>query len=152
MSITDDTSHHHDALVGVSSLATNRAKYGVSDGYNARRNTRDNFRLAAGKIGLDTRDIGSAITFFAGVKTNKHGKLEWIENASKPGAYVDLRAEMNVLAVFSNCPHPLDPSPTYLAEPVEAVLWRSPPPTKDDYCRTATEEAVRGFENTDRLF
>jgi uncharacterized protein YcgI (DUF1989 family) len=151
MSITADTARHHDALVGVSSAATNAAKYG-SGGYNDHRNSRDNFLLAAGKLGLSPRDIVGAINFFAGIRTANDGSFEWIDQASKPGAYVDLRAEMNVLAVFSNCPHPLDPSPIYAPQPVEAVLWRSPPPTAQDYCRTATEEAVRGFENTDRLF
>ena len=32
------------------------------------------------------------------------------------------------------------------------VVWDSPEPDEDDLCRTATEEAVRGFENTDPLF
>jgi uncharacterized protein YcgI (DUF1989 family) len=33
------------------------------------------------------------------------------QKTAKPSDFIDLRAEMNVLVVMSNCPHPLDPSP-----------------------------------------
>jgi hypothetical protein len=35
---------------------------------------------------------------------------------------------------------------------VRAIVWNSPPPAADDLCRTGSDEAVRGFENTDPLF
>jgi hypothetical protein len=31
---------------------------------------------------------------------------------------------------------------------VRLILWDSPPAASDDYCRNASEEAVRAFENT----
>jgi uncharacterized protein YcgI (DUF1989 family) len=60
-SITEDTSAAHDAVVGGSTAATNEAKYGKG----SFRNTRENFILAAGKLGLDRRDVTSCVTFFA---------------------------------------------------------------------------------------
>jgi uncharacterized protein YcgI (DUF1989 family) len=59
---------------------------------------------------------------------------------------------MNLLVALSNCPHPIAPSRRFEAPPVRAVIWRSPPPTASDLCRTASEEAVRAFENTDASF
>lgn len=148
MSITDDSCGRHDAVAGCSTPFSNERKYGQT----GLRNSRDNLRLAAGKLGMGVKDVPPVITFFAGVRTDDGGGLAWDEGASKSGDHVDLRAEMNVLLALSNCPHPLDPAPDYAPQPVEAVIWQSPAPRPDDLCRTATEEAVRGFENTDRLF
>jgi urea carboxylase-associated protein 2 len=150
VSITDDTAAgDHDGLVGGSSAATNLAKYGQP----ALRNTRENFLLAAAKLGMGPRDIPPCVTFFAPVKiADDSGAFSWRPGASGPGRYIDLRAEMNLLVTLSNCPHPLDPAPTYAPAAIEAAIWQSPPPAPDDYCRTATEEAIRAFENTDPLF
>ena len=60
---------------------------------------------------------------------------------------MDLRAEMDLIVALSNCPHPLDPAPDYAPNPVAVTRFRAPPPAMDDLCRTATIEAVRGFEN-----
>ena len=70
----------------------------------------------------------------------------------KDGDFVELRAEMDLLVAVSNCPHPFSPDATFAPAPVQAVVWQGPAPDADDLCRTATAEAVRGFENTDPLF
>ena len=145
-SITGDTSGMHDCLAGGSTPASNARKYGAVDGL---RNTRDNFLLAAAKHGLGPRDIGPCITFFAPLVTDEQGAFVWQENALKKGDYVDLRAEMNLLVAVSNCPHPLSPGAAWDAHQVRATLWKSPPSGAEDFCRTASDEAIRGFENTD---
>jgi uncharacterized protein len=147
-SITDDSNPVHDALCGGSTAATNAARYGTA----ITRNTRDNFILAVGKHGLDRRDIPPCVTFFAPVHTDDSGGLKWRDGAIKPGDYVDLRAEMDLLVALSNCPHPLCPDATWAPKPVRAIVWDPPPPGADDFCRIASDEAVRGFENTDALF
>ncbi len=147
-SITDDTCGAHDAIAGCSTPFSNQRKYGQA----GLRNSRDNFRLAAAKFGMGVKDVPPVMTFFAGVGTDDAGGLVWQPGATKQGDYVDLRAEMNLIVALSNCPHPLDPSPDYAPQPVEAIVWQSPPPGPDDLCRTATDEAVRAFENTDPLF
>ena len=148
VSITADMSGYHDALMGGSTPASNERKYGTA----TPRNTRDNFRLAAGKHGLSLRDVPPCITFFAPVRTDEAGRLRWIEGIGKPGDIVDLRAEMNVLVALSNCPHPLSPGQSFDPAPVEAIVWQAPPAAADDLCRHFGEEAERGFENTDALF
>lgn len=145
-SVIEDSSGAHDALIGGSTEASNAARYGEGT-----RNTRDNLVIAAGKLGLDRRDIPSVLTLFAPVRVKQGGSLVWRAELGHPGEdYVDLRAEMDLLVALSNCPHPLDPRPSYAPAPVEVVRYRAPAPAADDLCRTATAEAQRGFENNAR--
>jgi uncharacterized protein len=142
-SIVEDTGAGHDALAGGSNAATNAAKYGEG----AHRNTRDNFILAAGKLGLQRRDVHACISFFAPVSVGADGTFVWSENRRHAGDFIDLRAEMDLLVALSNCPHPLDPGKTYDAQPVEIIHHRAPPLADDDLCRTASAESARAFEN-----
>ena len=71
----------------------------------------------------------------------------WRGELSNGGDYVELRAEMDMMVGLSNCPHPLDPDPVYAPRPVTVTRFRSRRPPRDDLCRTATAEAIRGFEN-----
>jgi hypothetical protein len=147
-SITEDTSAAHDAVVGGSTAATNEAKYGKG----SFRDTRENFILAAGKLGLDRRDVNPCVTFFAPVAIDADGKFFWRAERRQKGDFVDLRAEMDLLIALSNCPHPLDPATTYSQESVEIVRYRGPAPAVDDLCRTASAESIRAFENNAMYF
>jgi uncharacterized protein YcgI (DUF1989 family) len=144
-SVTDDTCGQHDCVAGASTRGADAIKYSATP---TRRNSRENFILAAAKHGLSARDVGPCITFFAPVVTDPVGRFEWREDAVKAGDYVDLRAEMDVIVALSNCPHPLSPRGDWRAEPIRACLWHPPDIADDDLCRTATQEAVRAFENT----
>ncbi|MCU0550201.1 MAG: urea carboxylase-associated family protein [Leptolyngbya sp. Prado105] len=146
-SITEDTCGYHDTLGGCSNLATN-AKYGDGD----YRNSRDNFMLALIKRNLGKKDIMPNLNLFTQIGVEPNGNLVWTGKTARPGALIDLRAEMNVLVVLSNCPHPLDPNPIYDPKPIRAIVWNSPTPIADDLCRTANPEVLRGFENTDAVF
>lgn len=147
LSVTEDSSGGaHDLLVGGSNAAANAAKYPGA----ITRNTRDNLVLAAGKLGLARRDIPMALTLFAPVRvSDDDGHFEWQPGLLNGGDYVDLRAEIDLLVALSNCPHPLDPSPIYAPNPVEITRYRATV-AADDLSRTATAEAVRGFENNAR--
>jgi urea carboxylase-associated protein 2 len=145
-SVTADTCGLHDSIAGGSTPESNRRKYGQDGRY---RNTRDNFLLAAGKHGLGPRDVGPCTTFFAPVVTDAAGRFVWRQGKLKPGDYVDLRAEMNLIVALSNCPHPLSPGSEPDARPVRAVIWRPEPAPPNDLCRTASEEAARAFENNE---
>jgi uncharacterized protein len=142
-SVIEDSSGAHDGLVGGSTAASNAVRYpGI-----ATRNTRDNLVLIAGKLGLDRRDIPSILTFFAPVRVMDDGRFAWRSELATPGGYIDLRAEMDLDIGLSNCPHPLDPNPVYAPNPVSVATWHAPAPAADDPSRTATAEAIRGFEN-----
>jgi urea carboxylase-associated protein 2 len=141
--VEDTTGGAHDALAGGSTTATNEARYHTT----TLRNTRDNFILAAGKIGLDRRDVHPCISFFAPVNVDAEGRFQWDPSRRQTGDFIDLRAEMDVLVALSNCPHPLDPSPTYAPGDAEIVRYRTGRVGDDDLCRTASAEAARAFEN-----
>ncbi len=139
--IIGDTGGFHDCLAGGSTPGSNARKYGGA----VYRNSHDNFVLAAGKHGMGARDIGPCITFFAPVVTDADGRLSWQENR-QPGAHLDLRAEMDIILALSNCPHPLDPEREGPTAPVSVAIWRQDA-DGDDWCRTATAEARRAYEN-----
>ena len=51
------------------------------------------------------------VNLFSRVEVADDGALRWMPGVSSPGAWVDLRAEQDVLAVLSATPHVLDPEP-----------------------------------------
>lgn len=142
-SITEDTSGAHDALVGGSTAASNARKYGGDH-----RNTRDNFVLAATKLGLARADLPLPIAFFAAVETDAEGAFVWNEARRAKDDFVDLRAEMDLLVAVSACPHPLDPRAVYEPGSIELIRHRAPV-APDDFCRSGSAESVRAFDNTD---
>ncbi|MGR6429741.1 urea amidolyase associated protein UAAP1 [Rhizobium sp. PAMB 3174] len=145
-SIVEDTSGAHDCLMGGSTASSNAKKYATANS-QATRNTRDNFIIAATKLGLDKRDLPAALALFAPVRVDSEGRFVWKPELLNGADYVELRAEMDMAVVFSNCPHPLDPNPAYAPNAVTVARIAASEPAADDLCRTATAEAVRGFEN-----
>ena len=64
------------------------------------------------------------VNFFMNVPVGPDGAALITDSQSGPGDYVDLRAEMPVLAVLSNCPQELNPAtgangPT----PIRVLIW-----------------------------
>lgn len=101
------------------------------------------------RLGLSHRDVASCITFFAPVSVLADGRFAWRDGRSRPGDFVELRAEMPLRLALSTASHPLDPAPAYAPSAVEAIRWRGPIAPADDPCRIASPEARRGFENTE---
>lgn len=141
--VHDQADGHHDLLTGPSDEISNRQRYGCA-GY---RHSHGNFLLAAAKLGLTRRDVHPCLNLFSAVRVSDAGEVEW-SGACSAGAAVELRAELPLLVALSNCPHPLDPSPAYDPGPVEVAIIGAEPVPEDDFCRTASEEAQRGFANT----
>jgi urea carboxylase-associated protein 2 len=152
LSLIEDSSGWHDTITGHMTADQGRRKYGDGDYARLRndyhRNTRDNFLIELGKHGLGERDIGPNVNFFVKVTADEAGRLRWATEA-KPGAFVDLRAEMDVLCVLSNTPHPLDPSSRYAPQPVGLTVWTADPVPADDLCRTKRPENERGLALTE---
>jgi uncharacterized protein len=145
-SLIEDSCGAHDLLVGGSTPASVLASSGASG-----RNTQENFLAAVSKIGLGVRDISPCITFFAPVALDAAGRFIWKEGCKRAGDFVDLRAEMNLIVVASNCAHPLNPSQS-AGGAVTLIKHRVPAPRSDDLCRTASPEAKRAFDFADRLY
>jgi urea carboxylase-associated protein 2 len=138
-SITADSGAGHDSVVGPNGP--------VQAG--AGRNGRENLRSAAAKFGLTRRDVGPAMSLFSAVRTDEQGRLHL--QPTPEGGMVEFRAEMNLLVALSNTPHALAASPEATGV-IEFVTYHAPPPGPDDFCRTFTAEAKRGFINTDEVF
>ncbi len=152
-SIVDDTSGHHDALSGFGDAAVDERRYGSGtyrDLHNEfHRNARDNFVMALGRHGLGRRDLVMSFNPFARVRVAPEGALEWEPGVGAAGAAIELRAEMRVLVAISATPHVLDPHPSYEPGPLSVQILPARAPGPDDACRTCSDEARRGFENTD---
>ncbi len=155
LSITGDTCGWHDTLSGHQDAADSRLKFGAGT-YQAKRNdlqrnTRDNVLVQLGKRGLGARDLHANVNFFTKVQVDDGGALRFIPRNSRPGAWIELRAEMPVLIVLSNTPHPLDPATIYDPQPVALTIGRAPPPAADDPCRISRPECGRAFIRTEAL-
>ena len=152
-SIVDDTSGHHDALAGFGDATLDLERYGPGryrDLHNElHRNARDNFVVALGRHGLGRRDLVMSFNAFARVRVGSEGALEWQAGAGTAGAHIELRAEMRVLVAVSATPHVLDPNPRYEPGPLRVQVLSARAPASDDKCRTFSDGARRGFENTD---
>jgi urea carboxylase-associated protein 2 len=145
-SIIEDTAGAHDPLVG----PTTKASMENALGSPAARNSRDNFFAAAAKLGLTRRDVPACINFFAPVGIAADGRFVWHPEQRKPGDFIDLRAEMDLLVVLSNAGHPLDPALQAVPAPVEVIQFAAPLSGSDDPCRHACSEVERAFEQTER--
>ena len=69
------------------------------------------------------KDIVANVNFFAYVPVGDKGEMDFRPPLSKPGDHVDLRAEMDVLAVISNCPQINNPAAGFNPSPVRVVVW-----------------------------
>ena len=155
-SVTGDTVGWHDPIGGCSNAQLVNSRYGVATYQDYRndyfKNTRDSFLVELGKNGLGARDLIANVNFFSKVQVDPDGAMRYIANNSQPGAHVELRAEMNVLAILNTCQHPLDPAPNYDPKPVKLEIRRVAPPAADDPCRLSRPENERGFTLTERYF
>jgi hypothetical protein len=106
--ITEDTCGTHDTIGGCCSAPSNEMLYGVMDCPGCR----ENFLSTLAAFGLGRKDIVPNINFFCNVPVIGEARLAdsvFVESRSKPGDYVELRAEMDALAVISNCPQVNNP-------------------------------------------
>jgi urea carboxylase-associated protein 2 len=147
MTVVSDTSARHDCLCGCSNRRTADARYGNGAAWGPTPCGRDLLVLGAAKFGLERRDVGANISLFKGVRVQPDGALV-LDGSLRPGAFVELRAEMDVLVVLANTPHPLDDRIGYHATTARVTAWRSDR-SVDDPLRHATPERERAFLNTD---
>jgi urea carboxylase-associated protein 2 len=153
-SVVGDSCGWHDTIGGCGSAPSQLAQFGAGDyqmlGNDYHRNARDNFIIELSKVGLGKRDIVANVNFFARLVVDEMGALSWVKGNSRPGAYVDLRADMDTLVVLSNTPHPLAPTSTYpssevtVAVSIRAATGRERGGPRDP-CLLSRPENARGF-------
>jgi uncharacterized protein len=116
--VIDDRCGKHDTIGGCCSRESNVVRYGVHDTPNCR----DNFVRALKPFGLGKRDIVANINFFMHVPVGADGSMAIADGRSKPGDFVDLRAEMKVLVALSNCPQMHNPANNYNPTPIRLTI------------------------------
>ena len=128
LTIVADTCGRHDTLGGACACESNTVRYALEKRYM--HSCRDNFLTAlasdaasATPTGLTKRDIVSNINFFMNVPVTPAGKLTFEDGISAPGKYVEMRAEMDVLMLVSNCPQLNNPCNAYNPTPVRMLVW-----------------------------
>lgn len=155
-SIVSDTCGWHDPLGGHSNHRSVTLKYGVKTYQDARndayRNAHDQFLIELGKWGMGKGDLVANVNFFSKVAVDYDGQMRFVPGNSKPGDYVELRAEMNVLIVLNTCAHPMDSELAYRKGPVRITVHPVAPPGAQDPNRTMCPENERGFILTEALF
>lgn len=117
-SVTADTCGRHDTIGGCCSRESNFVRYGVTEGPNCR----DNFLAALAKFGLGKKDIVANLNFFMYVPITAQGGMAIVDGLSKPGDYIDLRAQMDVLVALSNCPQMNNPANNYNPTPIRVTV------------------------------
>lgn len=146
LSVIEDSSGAHDALLGPTTQSSMQAALGAGTW----RNSRDNFLAATAKLGMSRRDHHPCINFFAPVSVDPGGRFIWQAGQRTAGDFVDLRAEMDLWIIVSNAGHPLDPALTATPGPVDLMRFSVQPPAAKDICRIGSAEAARAFEITER--
>ncbi len=123
LTIVADLCGRHDTLGGACSAESNTVRYG----HHTRNmhNCRDSFLLAAARanLPLGKRDLTANINFFMNVPVTVEGKLTFEDGVSAGGKYVELRAEMDVLCLISNCPQLNNPCNAYNPTPIRLLVW-----------------------------
>ncbi|MFP4538668.1 MAG: DUF1989 domain-containing protein, partial [Dichotomicrobium sp.] len=120
--IAADSFGAHDTLGGCCSEPSNRMLYGVEGASGCR----ENFLAALAGHGMGRRDIVPNLNFFMEVPVSDTAECAVAHGRSRPGEYVDLRAERDVLAVISNCPQVHNPCNAFNPTPVRVTVF--PPP------------------------
>jgi uncharacterized protein len=146
--VVSDSSGHHDALCGTSSRAANEARYGDGVAQGPSPAGRELLLLGALKHGLGPRDVPPSLSFFQGARVGDDGALTFAGSAG-PGASVTLRAELPLVVLIANVPHPLDPRAEYTCSALEVLAWRGAPTAPDDPLWSASPEGERAYLNTD---
>jgi len=123
LTIVADTCGRHDTLGGACATESNMVRYAIEKRYM--HACRQSFvkGLVDWGHGFEKRDIAHNINFFMNVPVTPEGKLTFEDGVSAPGKYVELRAEMDVLAVMSNCPQLNNPCNAYNPTPVRVLIW-----------------------------
>lgn len=123
LSIVADTCGRHDTVGGACSRESNTMRYALDK--ESMHACRDSFLCGVTEWGnqMGKRDITCNINFFMNVPVTPEGKLTFADGISAPGRYVEMRADMDVIALISNCPQLNNPCNAYNPTPVRVLIW-----------------------------
>ncbi|MFC4101516.1 urea amidolyase associated protein UAAP1 [Paenibacillus xanthanilyticus] len=150
--IVQDDLGWHDTISGYTTRAQTDAKYGKTTYQQLRnewlRSGQENFAVELTRSGLGLRDMMPVVNLFSKVYCDDDGAMRHVPDHCPAGASVTLRADMDVLAVLSNTPNPLDARTRYPSVPVKIEVLEAEPMRDDDICLNHRDENRRAYENT----
>lgn len=111
---------YHDTIGGACSCESNTLRYGHHT--KAQHSCVDNFLQANSRWGRGKRDMVSNINWFMNVPVEADGALGIVDGISAPGLFVEIRAEMDLVAVVSNCPQINNPCNGFNPTPVQMII------------------------------
>ena len=120
MTVTATAVAYHDTIGGACSCESNTLRYGHHT--KSQHACVDNFLVANATEGRGKRDMVSNVNWFMNVPVEQDGTLGIVDGISAPGLYVDLRAEMDVTVVVSNCPQINNPCNGFDPTPVRMII------------------------------
>ena len=127
LTIVADTCGRHDTLGGACSAESNTTRYDLAK--RPMHSCRDSFMHALNHCEcashMSKRDITANINFFMNVPVTADGALSFADGISGAGKYVEMRAEMDVIVLISNCPQLNNPCNAYNPTPVQLLVWDS---------------------------
>ena len=123
LTIVADTCGRHDTLGGACAAESNTVRYALHKKFM--HSCRDNYLIALQEadIGLGKADLVPNINFFMNVPVTADGQLTFADGVSAAGKYVELRAEMDILMLVSNCPQLNNPCNAYTPTPARFLVW-----------------------------
>jgi len=121
--IVADTCGRHDTLGGACAAESNTVRYALQKKFM--HSCRDNYLTALqhADIGLGKRDLVPNINFFMNVPVTDSGDLKFDDGVSGPRKYVEMRAEMDLWVLISNCPQLNNPCNAYNPTPIQLLVW-----------------------------
>jgi urea carboxylase-associated protein 1 len=120
LTVVHTSCRYHDTIGGACSRESNTLRYGHHTKHQ--HACVDNFLDAGSRFGLGKRDLVSNVNWFMNVPVGADGTLGIVDGISAPGLSVDLRAEMDVLVVISNCPQINNPCNGFDPTPIRLVI------------------------------
>ena len=103
--LEDSSPGIHDTLLA----ACDRYRYEQLGCQGFHDSCTDNLAAALGELGMAPPETPSPLNLFMNIPVAGEGGLRFEPALSKPGDYVTLRAEMDVVVAFSSCPQDLIP-------------------------------------------
>jgi uncharacterized protein YcgI (DUF1989 family) len=103
--VQDTTPGVHDTLMA----ACDNPRYQLLGCTEYHDNCTDNLIACMEEIGLKTPEIPSPLNLFMNIPWTMDGQLSWQAPASKPGDFVVLEAQLDLVIAFSACPQDILP-------------------------------------------
>ena len=120
VTVTGDQVGRHDTIGGACSKESNTLRYGHHTKHQ--HACVENFLAEGARWGLGKRDLVSNVNWYMNVPVDPDGSLGIVDGLSAPGLTIDLRAEMDVIVLVSNCPQINNPCNGFDPTPVRMVV------------------------------